>query len=343
LNREDFEIKPANTGEKQKQFRGPGNPKKFDGKPSEGQKPYVPRQQNANTTRAPRHEGFDKHSGGKTTNKPPPKRKGEGSANWGNDTSKTVAGWNDEAAASSPAQTDVVGWGDEGEVKPEKTTTQQGWGDEGEKKSEKKDGEAEEKFERKKPEGPAWDDEGFGKMTLEEFQKTVAAQREKALADLKVGVKATGRQVETTVDLSKCSYRETTDEKEKKLAEERRKQIAEEKKRRGQQRAGEKSVDLSQFIDVRTRGGRGGRGGGGRGGDRPPRTEGETKPEGQQQQGSPDGQRPARGGRGGARGGAGGSGGGNRVPKNAFPDLPPATKAAAPAPAPAAASPKSTK
>jgi len=210
----------------------------------------------------------------------------------------------------------------------------------------KKDEEGDEKVfqERKRPDGPTWDDEGYGKMTLEEFQKTVAAQREKDLAD-KVGVRAT-RAVENTVDLSKCSYRETTDEKEKKLAEERRKQIADEKKRRGQQRAGEKSVDLTQFIDVRTRGGRGGgRGGGGRGGDRPPRTEG-GKPEGdaQQGQGSPDSQRPARGGRGQGRGGAGGNGGGgNRVPtaKNAFPDLPPATKAAAPAPAPA--SPKSTK
>jgi len=227
--------------------------------------------------------------------------------------------------------------------KPEQSAnTTQGWGDEGDKKPEKdtkEDGEPKTEEREKKP---AWDDEGFGKMTLEEFQKTVAAEREKKLADLKVGVKGPGRQIEQTVDLSKCSYRDTTDEKERKLAEERKKELAEERKKKGvQQRAGEKNVELSAFIDVRTRGGRGGRGGG-RGGDRPPRAEG----------GSPSGEaattgegKPNRG----ARGGRGG-GGGNRVPtsKNAFPDLPaptaavqaPVAKTATP---PATASPKSTK
>jgi len=343
MKREDFETqeKPKDN---QKQFRGPGNPKKFDGtgKP-DGQKNFTDKRQNTQpSNRPPRHEGFDKHSGGKTTNKPPAKRKGDGTGNWGNDTSPQTGGW-PEDVVTTPSTTDGAGWGDEGDKKAEKSAnTTQGWGDEGDKKPEKdtkEDGEPKEEKDKK----PAWDDEGFGKMTLEEFQKTVAAEREQKLAALKVGPKAPGRQIETTIDLSKCSYRNTTDEKERKLAEERKKELAEERKKKGlQQRAGEKNVELSKYIDVRSRGGRGG----GRGGDRPPRTEGGS-PSGEAAAANVGEARPNRGGRGGR------GGGGNRVPssKNAFPDLPapsaatqvPVAKAAATATPPATGSPKSTK
>jgi hypothetical protein len=224
----------------------------------------------------------------------------------------------DAFVAAAPA---AGGWGDEGETKVVAASTETpGWGDDKETKSDKSDKkDSEDKDDsKKKSSEPAWDDEGHGKMTLEEFQKTVAAKRAQDLEALKVGVKSAGRQIENTVDLSKCFYKDTTDEKEKKLAEERKKEKAEDAKRRGQQRAGTQSVDLSEYIDVRTRGGRGGRGGG-RGGDRPPRgAEG-------QEQASPEPSRAARGG----RGGRGGGGGGNRVPKkdagrDAFPALAPA-------------------
>jgi len=259
------------------------------------------------------------------------KKKGDGAGNWGNEASSTTtAQWDDPIA--TPSIDGPAGWGDEHE-KPAPSSKKDDtprWGDEDKPKKEFSKDESDSKTDEK-PRGPAWDDEGFGKMTVEEYQKTIASQRAKALEDLKIGVKAT-RAIDQTVDLSKCSYKESTDEKEKKMAEERKKQIAEEKKRRGQQRAGEKNVDFTEFIQVKTRG-RGGRGGG-RGGDRA-----EGKPETEQQQQQQTFDRPARGGRGGR-----GGGGGNRVPnsKNAFPDLPPAAVKQTPAPAPAA-SPKSTK
>jgi len=324
LKREDFESaeKPPKTDKQA--FRGPGNPKKFDGtgKP-DGAKQYRAdgdkRQPNPN--RQPKHEGFDKHSGAKTSNKPPAKRQGGGTGNWG---APTSTAW-PEDVVTTPSTTDGQGWGDEGEkkvaataqddAKPEKT------------ENTKEDGEQKDEKDRK----PAWDDEGFGKVLLDEFQKTTAAERAQKLESLGVGVKGPGRQIENTVDLSKCSYRDTTDEKEKKLADERKNQLAEERKKKGQQRADKGNVDLSEYIAVKSRGGRGGRGGG-RGGDRPPRAEGSPDS-------TPEGTRPNRGGRGGR-----GGGGGNRVPqsKNAFPELGAATAKTATPPA-ATGSPKSTK
>jgi len=325
LNREQFNEKSPDS-EKKPFVKGPSTGRKFDErKPGEKQPYRGDRQPKENTTRPPRHEGYDKHSGGKTSNKPPAKKGGAGVGNWGDASTPALASeveWDKPSSSAAPA---AGGWGDEGETKVVAASTETpGWGDDKETKSDKKDSEDKDDS-KKRPSEPAWDDEGHGKMTLEEFQKTVAAKRAKELEDLKVGVKSTGRQIENTVDLSKCFYKDTTDEKEKKFAEERKKEKADEAKRRGQQRAGTQAVDLSEYIDVRTRGGRGGRGGG-RGGDRPPRgAEG-------QEQASPEPSRAVRGG----RGGRGGGGGGNRVPKkeSAFPALatPAATQQAAAAP-----------
>lgn len=325
LKREDFESAEKPPKSDKPAFRGPGNPKKFEGtgKP-EGAKQYRgdgdKRQPNPN--RQPKHEGFDKHSGGKTTNKPPPKRQGGGTGNWGN---QTQTAWPEDAA---PSTTDGQGWGDEGDKKVAAAPAQD------DSKPEKTENTAEAGEQKDENRKPAWDDEGYGKVLLDEFQKTTAAERAQKLASLGVGVKGPGRQIENTVDLSKCSYRDTTDEKEKKLAEERKNQLAEERKKKGQQRADKGNVDLSEFIAVKSRGGRGGRGGG-RGGDRPPRAEGSPDS-------TPEGTRPNRG-----RGGRGTGGGGNRVPqsKNAFPELsaPAATVVKTATPPAATGSPKSTK
>lgn len=320
LKREDFETTKPVTDKTQKPFSGP---KKTDksGKPfdqREGQtKPYHgERRQNANPARPPKHEGFDKHSGAKTSNKPGVKRQGGGQGNWGNDATQAQQ-WEAEVVTTPTDAT--PGWGDEGEKKPEKVVSDDkaAAGD--------KPADAKEEKDRK----PAWDEEeGHGKMLLEQFQKEEAAKREAALAALGVGVKSTGRTVEPAADSKfKLIYRDTTDEKEKILTEERKKQIAEEKKKRQQERAGEKRVDVAAYTNFGVRGVGGGRGRGGR--DRPPRTEGE------QGSASPDQVRAPRGGRGGQRGP-----GNNKVPtnKNAFPELGTAPVKAAPV-----AAPKSTK
>jgi hypothetical protein len=323
LNREQFNEKSPES-EKKTFVKGPITGRKFDERKPGEKQPYRgdrDRQPKENTTRPPRHEGYDKHSGGKTSNKPPARKGGAGAGGWGDQptlATETV----DWDQTSAPAPAGGAGWPEDEtpKVAVASSTDNTGWGDDKVTKSDKSDKkDSEEKDDsKKKSSEPAWDDEGHGKMTLEEFQKTVAAKRASDLEALKVGVKSTGRQIENTVDLSKCYYKDTTDDKEKKLAEDRKKEKADDAKRRGQQRAGTQAVDLSEYIDVRTRGGRGGRGGG-RGGDRPPRgAEG-------QEQASPEPSRAARGG----RGGRGGGGGGNRVPKkdagrDAFPALAPA-------------------
>jgi len=125
-----------------------------------------------------------------------------------------------------------------------------------------------EKEEKKTEARPAWDDEGFGKMTLAEYEKVKAAKDAELLAKLgPLGPKET-RKIEN-VDLKNFSYKENADAKDRLLAE---RKAAEKKK--NQQRAGQKPLELTEFFAVKGAG-RGGAGGGrGRGGfqgDRPPR------------------------------------------------------------------------
>lgn len=355
LNREDFNNQQVQEGttettEKPKFVKGPGQPKKFEGGKPDGQKPFVDKRKPRENqdTRPVKHEGYDKHSGTpKTSNKPrDAKRKGEGQGNWGGSvpTKGNTGAWGGDDA-STPAADGQAGWGDEPTSSaPPTTTSEPGWGDEDQPKEEKKEIDSPDpqqaasekvadKDKEKKERRPDWDDEGFGKMTLEQFQATVAEKRKKELETL-AGIKET-RSIDQTIDLSKCSYKNTTDEKEKRLAEERKAAIIDERKKKGQQRAGTTTMEIRFEVKGGRGGGRGGRGGRG-GGDRPqgdrPQKEGETSSGQQSGDASPQQRSPN------PNRGRGGGGRGNRLPKsaNAFPELP---QVAHP---PAAAAPKST-
>jgi len=264
VNRETFEKtggQVSQNNDKRGQFRGDGS----DKKPFEGKRQFNGEKKQFKGERKPRVEGeegrkpkreFDKHSAGKTPNKFQDKRAGRGQGNWGNPvdsgTAVPAAEWGEVApTVTAEATTETAGWGDEGEVKaaPAEATT---WGDEGQEKT----AEAAEgaKEEDKAPRPPAWDEvEGYGKMTLAEYQK-VQAQKEAELA-AKLGAPKEKRVVE--VDTSKFVVH-TAD----KNAED-RSLPAKKDTKKGQQRAGTKAVDLGEVFAVR---GSGGRGRGGRGG-----------------------------------------------------------------------------
>jgi len=299
LNRAEYEVlseKPTSSeprkfqnkaGKTPYQPRDGSNPRQFRGDQQDKRRP--PRDtQGENISRPPRHEGFDKHSGGKTPNKHISKREGQGGGNWGD----AVQDWNQQKTTEATPLSGA-GWDDnaqaqptEGEAKSKETTSD----------AAPKEPEADEKAKddtSAAPRQPAWDEvEGHGKMLLDEYQTTVAAQKAKALADL-AGVKQT-RTVETPVDLSKFSHKEVTDEKEKKEKK------AEKKK---QQRSGQTQVDVADVFSVRTRGGAGGRGRGGAAGrGRVPRA-GQPEGEKAEKQQEGDARRGEhRGGRGGPRG-----------------------------------------
>jgi len=156
----------------------------------------------------PARREFDKHSAGKTGNKFQNKRQGEGQANWGNAVSDATSGnatWGDENAPTTKVEaTEPAVWGDEGEAKsePAKDDTK---ADADEKKDDAP-------AKPSKPAEPAWDDEGFGKMTLADYQKTIEAEQQAALAKL-AGQKE--RRAADAVDLKKFQVceKDNTDEK----------------------------------------------------------------------------------------------------------------------------------
>lgn len=273
LKREEFEASAVNKdktpeerqrkndGEKRpydgpKKDRAPGEKKQYNRDGGSGHfEPKRERDQNK------KHQGYqpprrgreyDKHSAGKTPNKPEDKRGGDGAANWGN-----------PITDATPVPTES-GWGDEGEPQtPEEKDVQTP---------------AEEKKEedtQKRPSEPAWDDEGFNKMTLAEFQSKVAAEKAAALAK-QVGVVQPRERDLNGVDLSKFVEKDNylDDDKYAKKSEKKEK-----KKPAAGVRPGEKAVNLTDVFSVGRPGGRGGRGG--RGGDRPQQGDRENKPRGQ--------------------------------------------------------------
>jgi len=217
--------------------------------------------------RPPRRE-FDKHSAGKTPNRPEEKRHGEGSANWGSPLD-SVAATGDVWTDSTPSAPAEAGWGDENEPKTAPVHEE-----------DKKSGaDADATPKEKKDLGPAWDDEGYGKMSLAEFNEKVAAQR-KAELEKKVGtVQPRSRELDG-VDMTKFVEKDSFgDDKFPKKADKKDK-----KKPVAAARPGEKAVNLAEVFAVGRpgRGGGGerprGRGGRGAGGDRPPRDNADRPP-----------------------------------------------------------------
>jgi hypothetical protein len=261
MNRETYEKTggQASQNSDKRPPRGDGSDKKpfegkrqFDGEKKQFKGERKPRVEGEEGRKGPKRE-FDKHSAGKTSNKFQDKRGGRGQANWGSPVdaaaATTAADWGEPAAPAAEATTETAGWGDEGVAKTVQAAA--GWGTEGEKTAEAAE---DVKEEEKVPRGPAWDEvEGFGKMTLAEYQK-VQAQKEAELA-AKLGAPKEKRVVET--DTSKFLVL-TADKSEVD-----RSLPAKKDTKKGQQRAGTKPVDLGEVFAVR---GSGGRGRGGRGG-----------------------------------------------------------------------------
>jgi len=354
MNREEYEKNPE-----QQQTR------KFPQQNKTGKTPLQPREPRANDgpiqkqfgnekrkrdpqgdnpTRPPKHEGYDKQSGQKTTQKHSSKKDGD----WGNavqdwnhgqvtESTQAGAGWGGDDTASQAAATPLSseGWGGdhEGAAKSQPATP----AEDAPSAAPVQDAPP------AKQRPPAWDEvEGHGKMLFDEFQKSIAAQRNAALRELAPAKKS--RTVDTPADFSKFVEKEVVDakskvggapveKKEKKLPQQKPPQPAP-KAQPAQPRVNEKQVELNTLFDVRSRPGGGGGGGGrGRGGgpaasrdrgatdrqDRQPQSDNQGKEQGG---GSPK-PKPQ-----GPR--AGYPGGRNKVPgggsHNQFPDLPTVTK-----------------
>jgi len=254
LKREEFE---ASANKEKTQHEG----RKFDGekKPYDGNKNRAPGEKKQFNNReggsgqfekkdhrdgagkkhqahvAPRRgRDFDKHSAGKTSNKPEDKRGGEGAGNWGNPLDATVV------------DTTTGGWGDEGQetvtapVHEEKDVKVD---------EEKKDGES---GKEKREAQPSWDDEGFGKMTLADYEK-VASEKAAALAKQVGEIKPRERDL-SGVDLTKFVEKDNLEEERYGKKSEKK----DKKKATPVARPGEKSVNLTDVFAVGRPGGRGG-------------------------------------------------------------------------------------
>jgi len=320
-----YEKKPFDG---QRKDRAPGEKKPYNNREGGsgqhdpkrvGDQAYKKRETKEGNTgqQAPRRgREFDKHSAGKTSNKPEDKRRGEGQANWGNPLDTTVAtegGWGDATETQPAADAgETGGWGDDNE--PASTPVHE---EEPKFGGEDKDT----KPEKREPTGPSWDDEGYGKMTLKEFQEKVAAEKAAQLANAVGVVQPRARDLKD-VDLSKFVEKEAfDDEKYGKKSDKKEK-----KKPAASARAGEKQVCLTDVFAV-GRGAGGPRGG--RGGDRPQgeRRQGD-RPQGERRQGDrPQGERQQRDNDNKPRGGQGRGNTGDfsqthKVPsKKQFPEL----------------------
>lgn len=291
--------------------------------------------QGENPSRPPKHEGFDKQSGHRTTQKHTSKKD---ASDWGNpvqdwnhggvtENTPSGGGWGGDEAPSQAAATPLSteGWGDDGAKSQPSTPANE----------DASNAAPAHDAPPAKPRKPAWDEEeGYGKMLFDEFERTVAAQRHAALRELAPAKKP--RSADAPADLSKFVEKKVIDantkiggqveKKEKKLPPQKpqvgQPQPLPQAKPAVQPRPNEKQVEVSALFDVRQRGGAGrGRGGGGpaasrdRGAtDRPQSdTQGSPKPK-------PQGPR------------AGYPGGRNKVPgagsHNQFPDLPTVNKTA---------------
>lgn len=365
MNREEYEKNP----EKPKYPKNQAGGKPYgqrDGAPRDGpikkefgtEKPKR-NPQGDNPNRAPKHEGFDKQSGQRTTKQHTSKKD---TADWGN----AVQDWNHgNVTESSP---NAPGWGgDEPSSAAQTPLSTEGWGGDDKKShpvtpgEDGTDGKPVENAPPAKQRPPAWDEiEGHGKMLFDEFQSSVAKERHQALSALAPAKQK--RQVEGAVDTSKFLEREKVGAlgkvggvETKKPEQPQKKAPQQSQKVAPQQPAAkpapakpaDKQVELNAFFDVRQRGGpSAGRGRGGpaasrdRGNSDRPQSDNNDKPAPtssgpQSGQGSPkpDYKPKPQGPR------AGYPGGSNKVPRgqNAFPELAkPETKAQAPAAAPVA-------
>lgn len=208
---------------------------------------------------------FDKHSAGKTSNKPEDKRHGEGAGNWGSPLDAAVV-----EESLTDATTAASGWGDEGENNKPTTPVHD---------DEKKTGDDAETPKEKREEKASWDDEGFGKMTLKEFQDKVAAEKAAQLTKAVGTVQPRERDLKG-VDLSKFVEKDNQDDEKyaKKAKKETKKPVA-------AARVGEKPVNLAEIFSVGGRPRQDRPQGDRPQGDRPPRSQGDR----------PQGDRPPRG------------------------------------------------
>jgi hypothetical protein len=365
MNREEYEKNPEKLKYPKNQAGGKPYGQR-DGAPRDGpiKKEFgtdKPKRnpQGDNPNRAPKHEGFDKQSGQRTTKQHTSKKDG---ADWGN----AVQDWNHGNMTES---TPAGGWqGEEPTSAAQTPLSSEGWGGDDKAKShpatpaeDGTDGKPAENAPPAKQRPPAWDEvEGHGKMLFDEFQSTVQKERHQALSALAPAKPK--RQVESAVDTSKFLEREKVgalgkvggvekkpEQPQKKAPQQPQKVTPIAAAKPAPAQRADKQVELNAFFDVRQRGGPAGRGRGGpaasrdRGNsDRPQPSDNNDKPAPttssgpQSGQGSPkpDYKPKPQGPR------AGYPGGSNKVPRgqNAFPELPLAKPEKAQVPAGAAPS-----